>query len=119
MRGHLLLLTPAPITPVMLHVLIVLGEQDLHGYAIMQTVSEITEGRFQVGPGTFYSNLEKLLAWGLVRETGSPDPGHTDTRRRYYTLTDSGRKVLDAELTRLEALLKRARSQKRYFAAGN
>ncbi|MBS1832848.1 MAG: helix-turn-helix transcriptional regulator [Acidobacteria bacterium] len=119
MRGHLLLLTPAPITPVMLHVLIVLGEENRHGYAIMQAVSEISEGRFQVGPGTFYANLEKLLSWGLVREAASPDPGRTDPRRRYYALTDSGRQVLDAELTRLESLLKRARSQKRYFTAGN
>lgn len=119
MSGHLLLLTPAPITPVMLHVLIVLGEEDRHGYAIMQAVSDITDGRFQVGPGTFYSNLEKLLSWGLVRGSASPHPGQTDPRRRYYALTDSGRQVLDAELTRLETLLKRARSQKRYFVGGN
>jgi DNA-binding PadR family transcriptional regulator len=99
-------------------VLIVLQEGDLHGYGIMQAVTEVSEGRFHIGPGTFYSNLEKLLSWGLLRETESPEPGVTDARRRYYTLTESGRKVLDAELTRLEMLLKRARSQKRELSAG-
>jgi hypothetical protein len=41
-----------------------------------------------------------------------PDPELDDERRRYYRLTDLGRRVAVAEAQRLERLVKSARSKK-------
>ena len=41
---------------------------DKHGYLIMQTVEELTDGGFVVGPASLYTNLKKLLKAGLIEE---------------------------------------------------
>jgi hypothetical protein len=51
-----------------------------------------------------------MLEQGLVRELSeSPDPESQDERRRYYGLTDFGRRVAMAEARRLTEMLSQAR----------
>ena len=51
----------------------------------MRQVAEDTEGAFQLGPGTLYGCLQRMLAAGLVEESDQrPDPQLDDERRRYY-----------------------------------
>ena len=87
-----------PLNPATLHILLALAGEDLHGYAIMQQVSRQSEGRYKLGPGTLYDNLQRLLTQGLVQERAQ-ERGRTggDSRRRYYRLTNQGRKVLAAQ----------------------
>jgi DNA-binding PadR family transcriptional regulator len=100
-----------PLSPAILHILVALVAEDRHGYGIMQAVLRQSDGRYKLGPGTLYDNLQKLLSGGLVEEaprvTADDDP-----RRRYYRVSKLGRKVLLAELSRLEEL---AREAKRYL----
>ena len=42
-----------PLSPAVTHILLVLADDERHGYAIMQDVAAITDGRMQMGPGTF------------------------------------------------------------------
>ena len=96
-----------PLAPATLHILLALAGGDLHGYAIMQEVSRQSAGRYKLGPGTLYDNLQRLLEQGIVQET-SRRSGE-DSRRRYYRLTALGRGVLGAEISRLESVIREAK----------
>jgi len=97
-----------PLSPATLHILLSLAAGDRHGYGIMQDVAHQSEGRYKLGPGTLYDNLQKLMTNGLVDEARRPGP-KDDPRRRYYRLTSSGRGVLAAEVARLETVVREAR----------
>jgi DNA-binding PadR family transcriptional regulator len=100
-----------PLTPAVFHILIALADGEAHGYAIMQEVSERSEGSVRLGPGTLYGAISRLLDEGLIEECAErPDPEMDDERRRYYRLTNLGGRVLAAETERLEDLVRAARS---------
>ena len=98
-----------PLSPATLHILLALAGEDLHGYGIMLEVARHSEGQYKLRPGTLYDNLRKLMTRGMVEETGRRSAGE-DPRRRYYRLTALGRRVLTAEVARLEDILREAKS---------
>ena len=99
-----------PLTPAVFHILLALGEGELHGYAIMQEVLANSDGRLRMGPGTLYGTIKRLLTDRLIEESGErPDPKLDDERRRYYRLTDLGARVVAAEVRRMSDLVKVAR----------
>ena len=107
-------------TPAMFHVLLALADKERHGYEIMQEVHERTEGSVRLGPGTLYGSIKRMLADGLIEESGDrPDPEFDDERRRYYRLSDFGYRVAKAESERLASLLKSARSKKLLSRTGD
>lgn len=107
-----------PLTPATLHVLLSLADGGKHGYAIIQEVSERTSGEVQLGAGTLYALVKRLLAGGLIDESDDrPDPSQDDERRRYYRLTPFGRDVAIAEVRRLEGVVRQARAG-RLFGRG-
>jgi DNA-binding PadR family transcriptional regulator len=100
-----------PLTAAMFHVLVALADGDVHGYAIIKNVSARTMGRVELGTGTLYGIIKRLLADGLVVESKRrPAAAEDDERRRYYRLTPFGRLVLEAETSRLEAMVQAARA---------
>lgn len=94
-----------PLAPATLHILLALAGDKLHGYGIMREVARQSEGRYKLGPGTLYDNLQRLLKDGLVEEVDAGD----NPRRRYYRLSSLGRGVLAAEIARLETIVKEGR----------
>ncbi len=114
--------TPPPLTPAVFHILLALSDGELHGYAIMQDVALQTNKALQLGPGTLYGCLKRMLAVGLVVESEArPEPSgsgspNNDERRRYYRSTPLGLRTVKAEAERLAAALNAARS-KRLFDA--
>ena len=87
--------------------------ETLHGYAIMQALSEMTDGRETILPGTLYAALAKMVDDGLVEAHEAPDDDESGgPRRRYYRRTAFGRAVARAESERLRALLDIAIAQK-------
>ena len=96
-----------PLSPAVLHILLALAPEDKHGYGIILEVKRQSQGRYNLGPGTLYDNLQKLTGWGLVEEIARPK-GEDERRRRYYRLTDHGRGVLSAEVGRLDELVRGA-----------
>lgn len=103
-------LTPLPAAA--FQILLSLVGEDLHGYAIMRSVAEQTEGRMRLGPGTLYSSITTLLEERLIEEVAPRRNSDKDQRRRYYRLTAAGRKLLRAEAERLADLLRVARAKK-------
>jgi DNA-binding PadR family transcriptional regulator len=99
-----------PISRTAMHVLIAIGPEERHGYAIMREIERMTEGATRLGPGGVYTTIKRLLDDGLIEESDErPDPDLDDQRRRYYRLTPTGRAVAAAEVRRLENLVRAAR----------
>ncbi len=98
-----------PLPPAFFHILIALGEEDRHGYAIMQDVAERTGGRVRMSPGTLYGSIRRMLDEGMIEERFPRGGADADERRRYYRVTKFGRAVAGAEADRLSALLRHAR----------
>jgi DNA-binding PadR family transcriptional regulator len=97
-----------PLSPAALHILLALASEDRHGYGIMREVARQSDGRYKLGPGTLYDNLQKLLDQGIVEERFPSSLGD-DPRRRYYRLSRFGRGLLATEIARLEGLVREAR----------
>jgi len=107
-----------PLTPPVFHILIALADGERHGYAIMQDVAAQTNDALQLGPGTLYGCIKRMLAAGLIEESDErPDPALDDERRRYYRMTPLGRRTVRAEAERLAAAVTAARSR-RLLAGG-
>lgn len=91
------------------HVLLVLAEEEKHGYAIMRQVERISDGAVRMGPGTLYGTIKRLLEIGLIDEAEErPDPELDDERRRYYRITGLGERVVTAEVRRLSTMIERS-----------
>ncbi|GAA0238327.1 PadR family transcriptional regulator [Cryptosporangium japonicum] len=80
-------------------ILTALAREPLHGYGLITEVSDLSDGRITLRPGTLYGALDRLSDDGLV----APDREEVvDGRlRRYYRLTDEGLNVLGAETERM------------------
>jgi DNA-binding PadR family transcriptional regulator len=79
-----------------------------HGYAIMQEVEALSNGRVRLSTGTLYGGLKRLLDQGWI----VPAPGATSTARsrdvRVYELTEQGRQIFRAEQERMRAMVRLA-----------
>src|SRR5579872_6535683 len=104
---------PFPLTPPVFHILLALSEGERHGYAIMQDVASQTKDALQLGPGTLYGCLKRMLAAGLVQEAEErPDPSLDDSRRRYYKMTALGKRAVRAEAERLATAVTAAKARR-------
>ena len=86
-----------PLTESTYYTLLALLEP-LHGYGIMQKVDQLSEGTVVVGPGTLYGALSSLEKEGLIVKE------REEERRKVYALTAKGRRVLAAQVQRLEIM---------------
>lgn len=92
--------------------LLLLLDDEKHGYALMRDIEEQTGGDVKMLPGALYRHLQRMLDDGLIEERGrrkARDSG--DQRRRYYRITRFGRRVAEAEATRLAKIVRMARSK--------
>jgi DNA-binding PadR family transcriptional regulator len=104
----------APLSPAVFYILFALADEDRHGYAIMQETVKLSEGDFRMGPATLYTNIQRLLASGLIQEAPGGGSEERDARRRFYRLTRQGRTAMEQELERMRKVLRRAQ---RYLLA--
>jgi len=102
-----------PLTPAIFHILLALAGGECHGYGIMQEVAEISEGQTQLGPGTLYRSIQKMVVDGLIEEVVAADATPEESeRRRVYRMTSFGRQVAKAEARRIAALVRAASRRK-------
>ncbi len=85
------------LTEQMYYVLLSLWTEPRHGYGIMGFTEKLTQGRVTVGAGTLYALLSRFETEGLIQQVDAREG------RKYYALTDQGRKVLSEEFRRLKA----------------
>lgn len=90
-----------PLTPAVLHILLVLSAKERHGYGIMKQVEHDSRGKVNMGPGTLYGSIGRMIEAGLIRESEKKvDPEMDDERRVYYKITALGQRALAAEVER-------------------
>jgi PadR family transcriptional regulator PadR len=72
-----------------------LALEPMHGWGIAQRIEQISQGVFQLNPGSLFPAFRRLERSGLVksewRETANK------RRAKYYILSNQGRKRLDTE----------------------
>jgi|SRR5882724_8963256 len=101
-----------PLSPAAFYILLALTGGERHGYGIMQETALKSDGKVNLGPGTLYRSLKRLLMDGLIEESDErPVPELDDERRHYYRLTPLGLQVARAEAQRLAALVRMAQLQ--------
>jgi len=104
-------LLPLPVSE--FQILLALTDEERHGYGIKREVADRTGGDVQLGPGTLYGSIKRMVASGLIEESDErPDPEMDDERRRYYRITSLGKRVAIAEARRMERLVGIARAKR-------
>ncbi|WP_080147133.1 PadR family transcriptional regulator [Marinilactibacillus piezotolerans] len=88
-----------PMTEAMYYVLLALMHPN-HGYQLMQSINEVSNGRIEMGPGTLYGVLSRMQKDGLIALAGN------DGRKKVYKITAEGEKALRTELDRLKAMIR-------------
>src|ERR1700755_2822177 len=85
-------LVAASATPL---VLAILAEDESYGYAILKRVRDLSAGELEWTDGMLYPLLNRLGRLGYVTtDWRTPPEGR---RRRYYAITDDGRKALSGQ----------------------
>lgn len=101
-----------PLSPAEFEVLIALADGEKHGYAMLKDIARRT-GERPFGTATLYAVIRRFVAEGVLVESDErPVAALDDERRRYYRLTELGRRVAAGEAARMEAVLERARARK-------
>jgi len=97
-----------PLTEATFFILLSLAPGSRHGYAIMKDVHALSHGRVTLSTGTLYSALKRLLEQDWIQRS-ELNENHLDGRvRKAYTLSELGRRILQAEVQRLEGLVSAA-----------
>lgn len=104
--------------PAEFRVLLALLDGPKHGHGIRIDVRERTDGRVDMGPGTLYGAIKRLVRRGWIAEVDAPDGEGGDERRRYYEVTAHGRDAAGTEAARMRELLGIAREKNLRPAGG-
>lgn len=88
-----------PMTETTYYTLLALKEER-HGYGIMQFISVLTEKRIQMGTGTLYTMLGRLVDDKLITIISQ------DSSKKVYQITETGAALVKMEITRLAYQLK-------------
>jgi len=89
-----------PLTEGLFYILLA-TRRPVHGYGIIQEVTELTAGRLNLGPGTLYGAINTLLDRQWI-QLYSADEG--SRKKKEYLITPAGREAFDAEMRRLREL---------------
>ncbi|MBE5965248.1 MAG: PadR family transcriptional regulator [Lachnospira sp.] len=86
------------LTEQMFYILICLKKERC-GIEIMEWVSDVTNKRVTLGPGTLYALIGDFVKQEMIKETSA------EGRRRNYIITDKGLEMLNSEYERLRRLV--------------
>lgn len=86
------------------YILLSLAIKSRHGYEIMKQVEKDSGKKVLLGPGTLYGSIKRMLQSKLIEEVAGDNQ-----RRKYYTVTEKGRKFLSSELERYNDAVELAR----------
>jgi DNA-binding PadR family transcriptional regulator len=104
-------LSQLPLREPTFYILLSIAPGPKHGYAILKAVEDLSEGQVLLSTGTLYGAIKRLLDREWISRVDDPLPNGTDRERKAYELTELGRRVLNAEIVRLEKLVSVAQTQ--------
>lgn len=94
-------MTDVPMREPTFLVLTALAATPQHGYAVIEDVATMTDGRVRLRAGTLYAALDRLRTDGLIEV--EREEVVQSRLRRYYRLTGAGERRLAAETSRLRS----------------
>ncbi|MCK4315371.1 MAG: helix-turn-helix transcriptional regulator [Anaerolineae bacterium] len=94
-----------PLREATFFIVLSLTQEPKHGYAIMKEVQVLSEGRVLLSTGTLYGAIKRLLNQGWIRRVNESGTTPSNRERKEYALTDLGRRILKAEVERLNSLV--------------
>ena len=97
-----------PLSEATFYIMLSMSPGPRHGYAILKDVRFLSDKRVALSTGTLYGAIKRLLEQGWIERAADPRPDQAARRRQAYALTRTGRRVLDAETGRLQAMVKAA-----------
>lgn len=106
-----------PPTPLTYRILLALAEGVRHGYGIIKEIEARDGAGAAPSTGALYLALQRMESDGLIADAEAPSE-ESDGRRRYYRLTDRGRRVAEEESVRLVGLVAAARERNLLPEAG-
>lgn len=71
-----------------------------HGYLIMKSIEEISQGDFSIGPASLYTSIKKLLDGGLIKLS------EESQQKKIYIITGKGVKSLKSEIEKKREMVK-------------
>ena len=86
-----------PLTETAFYILLCLRQPN-HGYGVVQSVEQLTNGELRLAPGTMYGSLSKMEKDGVIRFI------REEEKRKIYQVTDLGNQLLQLELQRIQKL---------------
>ncbi len=102
-----------PVNPRDFLILFALTSGQRHGYGIVKEADRGSGGTGRLDPANLYRSIKRLIRDGLVADEGQLDGEASDTdRRRYYAISEMGRRVVSLEAARLAELADAARARK-------
>lgn len=99
------LLKDLPLSESTFLILVSLDDKPKHGYAIMKEVQSLSQGRVTLSTGTLYGAIKRMLKDNWIRRVELVDEEEDARQRKFYALTNRGRRVLGAETARLRELV--------------
>jgi PadR family transcriptional regulator PadR len=97
-----------PLTEASLYILLSLASRSRHGYAIMKDVQSLSKGGMELSTGTLYGALKRMHGQGWITPVEARESvrgeGSAGRERKAYALTQYGRRVLEAEICRINRL---------------
>ena len=94
-----------PLREATFFIILSLTQEPKHGYAMMKEVQVLSEGRVLLSTGTLYGAIKRLLNQGWIRRVNESGAIPSKRERKEYALTDLGRRILKAEVERLNSLV--------------
>lgn len=90
-----------PVAPHVLEILLSLSRQPMHGYGLVRDIHTRTDGDVDLGTSTLYATIRRMSRDGLLTDAGTPEASSEGPPRRYYQVTELGKRVASLEARRL------------------
>jgi DNA-binding PadR family transcriptional regulator len=94
-----------PLTEAIFYILLALRNPN-HGYGIIQEISEMTDGRVVLGPGTLYGAINSMVSKGWIHLYSEEKESR---KKKEYLITERGIEVFNQEVKRLSELLENSK----------
>jgi DNA-binding PadR family transcriptional regulator len=94
-----------PLTEATYFILLSLSPAPKHGYGIMKDVQDLSDGRVNFSTGTLYGAIKRLLEQEWIHRVEETISDNNGQLRKAYALTELGRRILQAEVDRLNTLV--------------
>lgn len=90
----------SPLSEFSLYILLSLYEGEKHGYGVILRTRKYTNGKLELKTATVYAAINRFIGYGLVKYSRDHEG------KKYYKITEDGKKFLELEYKRVKLLEK-------------